>query len=65
MVGLTTSQSRGLDSQKKQLHKIKYCNPIPAKLSHHSLHGKKYHRKDNNRGDIRYIPKNLQNILKQ
>ena len=58
MVGLTTSQSRGLHQQKKQL--LRYCHDKPKlKHQHDSLHGKKYHRKENHRGDITYIPRNL------
>jgi hypothetical protein len=86
MVGLTTSQSRGLEAQSKQLglrginqndrvvnfrNKVSSKSPplpqqhqYPARKYLESLHGVKYYRKDNNRGDIRYIPKNLKNTLK-
>lgn len=65
MVGLTTSQSRGLDAQFKQLYRVN-SNRTPTihRKYLESLHGVKYYRKDNNRGDIRYIPKNLKNTLK-
>ena len=62
MPGVMNSQTRGIQEQKKQLNKINninFNNPIHAKLDHHSVHGKKYHRKENNQGEIKYIPKNL------
>lgn len=59
MKGITNSQERGEKEQKKQLNKITYCNPLPAKMQHHSLHGKKFQRTENHKGEIRYIPRNL------
>lgn len=59
MPGVTNSQIRGIKEQNKQVNKVHYSNPLSAKLQHESVHGKKYLRVDNTKGDIRYMPKNL------
>ena len=46
MPGVMNSQTRSIKEQKKQLNKINFSNPTHAKLDHHSVHGKKYHRKE-------------------